>query len=327
MSVPFMLAPMATIGHRAFRELVEGFGGCDLYYAEMIAAGSFLSGGRFEPYYADPLPRPDLLVYQVVGGDAELLARAAAELDGRGAFGVDVNMGCCAPEITRQGAGVRWMDDAEKARAMAGKVRAAVKNGRLSVKLRLGREDDPEALLRLCEGLKAEGVEHFTLHPRTATEKFKRTARWERVGQLRERLGAPVSGNGDVDSAGALARRAAGPCDGVMVGRAAVRMPWIFADARAAEAGASVPADVDLEEVALRFLDLLRLRQPPEFWETRARRFFAYYCDNLKWAHHVRTLLGREKEPGAMAEVLKRHFRENPEERTVRRRPSSESAS
>ena len=142
------------------------------------------------------------------------------------------------------------------------------------------------------------------------------------MGRLRSDLSIPVTGNGDVETPADLVARAAGPCDGVMVGRAAVRKPWIFAAARAAEAGAADraggPPEIDLEEVALRFLDLLARHQPPEFWDTRARRFFLYFCDNLKWAHHVRTLLGRETELGGMAAVLRSHFKENPEERRAR---------
>jgi tRNA-dihydrouridine synthase B len=318
MSIPYILAPMATLSHRAFRELLEDFGGCDLCFSEMIAAGTFLSGGRFEAYYEDPLPRPDRLVYQLVGGDAEQLAAAAAILDERGTAGIDVNMGCSAPDIMRAGAGVRWMADEEGARAMIGRVREAVK-GRLSVKLRLGYDDDFDRLVRFCTMLQDEGVEALTLHPRTAAQKLKRKARWDCIGNLRTALRIPVAGNGDIESPAELVARASGPCDGAMVGRAAVRAPWIFATARSLEAGRDVSAqEIDLEELALRFLDLLSLHQPPEFWETRARRFFLYYCDNLKWAHHVRTLLGRQTELGAMAAVLRKHFKENPEERRAK---------
>ena len=245
---------------------------------------------------------------------------AAAALDGRGTAGIDINMGCSAPDIVRAGAGVRWMADEEEARAMIGRVRSSV-SGRLSVKLRLGYDEDYERLARFCAMLQAEGVEALTLHPRTAAEKLKRKARWDFVGRLRSDLRIPVAGNGDVETPADLVSRAAGACDGVMVGRAAVRSPWIFAAARAAEkgaAGADPAREIDLEEVALRFLDLLARHQPPEFWETRARRFFLYFCDNLKWAHHVRTLLGRETELGAMAAVLRSHFKENPEDRWAR---------
>jgi tRNA-dihydrouridine synthase len=120
-----------------------------------------------------------------------------------------------------------------------------------------------------------------------------------------------------------------------MVGRLAVRAPWIFAQARALEAalpGASeapaasqpavasqpaaiVLAEVDLEETALRFLELLVRYQPPEFHLSRARRFFSYFCDNLVWANYLKNLLGREKDLAGIEAVLSAYFQDHPEER------------
>jgi tRNA-dihydrouridine synthase len=104
-----------------------------------------------------------------------------------------------------------------------------------------------------------------------------------------------------------------------MVGRGAVRQPWIFAAARRRAATGTEPdagtEPVNVEETALRFLDLLARYQPPEFHKSRAWRFFAYYCDNLTWGHHVKTLLGRETELSGMARVLTDYFREHPEDR------------
>ncbi len=308
---------MATIGHRAYRELLESFGGCDLYYSEMVGAAPFLHGGRFESFYADPLPRPDKLVFQVVGPDAEKLAKTAAILDGRGVFGVDINMGCSAPEIARTGAGVAWMRDEEGARRLIALVRSSVK-GRLSVKLRLGQDEDFARLVHFCQALQEEGVQQFTLHPRTANEKLRRRARWDYIGLLRAELSVPVAGNGDVGSAREAVSRLEGPCDGVMIGRAAVREPWIFSAAKALISGDPSCRVIDLEDVAARFVDLLLRHQPPEFWETRSRRFFHYYCDNLTWAHYVRTQINRETEPRGMLRILREHLASNPEERYVR---------
>ncbi|MDR2111257.1 MAG: tRNA-dihydrouridine synthase family protein, partial [Spirochaetaceae bacterium] len=275
MDISFLLAPMAELSHRTLRELIEGFGGCDEYFTEMISAGALISGGPYESYYTDPGPRPEKVVYQLMGADPGHLAAAAALLDRSEGAGIDINMGCSAPAIRRTGAGVGWMASIDRASAMMGRVRKCTKK-RLSVKLRLGFEDDFEYLLRFCRGLAAAGTELIILHPRTAGEKFKRRARWEYVERLRSALGIPVAGNGDIAGAADLARRAAlGGLDALMAGRAAIRCPWIFAHARAlgrapaAEAPPGressppeLPASVDLEETALRFLDLLARYQP-----------------------------------------------------------------
>ncbi len=305
----FLLAPMAEISHRAFRELVAGFGGCGVYYSEMISAGAFAAGGGpYEHYYADNAPYPAQLVYQIVGGSAERLAEAAALLDQRECLGVDVNMGCSAPAIVRTGGGVAWLRDTENAIAMIGLVRKRVTR-RLSVKLRTGFEDDFNRLADFCKRLAAEGVEQITLHPRTAREKFKGRARWDYVAALRSQLDIPVAGNGDIGTAEELNVRAA---DGAaMIGRLAVQCPWVFAQA----AGLPLPEKIDLLETAMHFLDLLEQHQPPEFHTSRALRFFTYFCENLTWKNHVRTLLGREKDLAAMRRVLSDFFEHTPEER------------
>jgi tRNA-dihydrouridine synthase len=312
MNGSFMLAPMAELSHRALRELIEPFGGCDEYFSEMISAGALLGGGPFEKWYVDPLPRPEKLVYQLVGADPGQLIRAAALLDRRDCAGIDINMGCSAPAIRRTGAGAAWMASIDRAGELIAGLRKSVKK-RLSVKLRIGFEDDFDYLLRFCRRLEEAGLDLITLHPRTAREKFRRSARWDYVARLRGELGIPVAGNGDIADAAALRRRA-GDHHALMVGRGAVRSPWIFAHARDLAAG-NPPAPVDREETALRFLDLLSRHQPPEFHQSRARRFFAFYCGNLKWAHHVNTLLARETGLSGMARVLTDYFREHPEEK------------
>jgi tRNA-dihydrouridine synthase len=275
----------------------------------MINAGTLLAGGPFEDSYTDGGPCPDRVVYQLVGARPDQLAAATALLDQRENGGIDLNMGCSAPAIVRTGAGVRWMASIDRAGELIRRVRRKLRS-RLSVKLRIGAEDDPEYLVRFCRRLETEGVELITLHPRTAREKFRRRARWEYVGLLREALGIPVAGNGDIGSAEELRRRAAGPCDAVMVGRLAVRCPWIFAQARRAV----FPGAVKLEETALNFLELLAKYQPREFYLSRARRFFAYFCGNFRFGTYLKTLLGRERELSGMAAVLSAYFRENPEE-------------
>jgi tRNA-dihydrouridine synthase len=326
---------MAELSHRALRELIEDFGGCTEYFSEMISASGLIGGGPFERWYTDGGPCPERLVYQLVGSDPGQLASAAAILDRLNCLGIDLNMGCSAPAITRTGAGVRWMASIDRAAVMVGGVRRAVKR-RLSVKLRIGLSEsaDFEYLVKFCQMLENEGVELITLHPRTAKEKFKRRPRWEYVTALRSVLGIPVAGNGDLTDAAALVRWT-GEWDAVMAGRAAVRQPWVFAQAgsllrlahknlqaqQAAgvpEAGQPEPPVRDLEQTALRFLELLARYQPPEFHLSRARRFFSYFSDNLTWGTYVKNLLNREQDLAGIERAWREYFAEHPEERIYR---------
>jgi tRNA-dihydrouridine synthase len=314
---------MAELSHRPLRELIESFGGpggaggADEYFTEMISAGAFAAGGPFERWYADGGPCPGKVVYQLASGDPGRLAGAAGLLDRLECLGVDINMGCSAPAITRGGAGVRWMESIDGAGRLIGKVRKEVKN-RLSVKLRLGAGKpgsfDFEYLVRFCRRLEEAGAELITLHPRTGGEKFRRRARWEYVAALRKELRIPLAGNGDIASAEEMRRRA-GDCDAVMIGRLAVRRPWVFAEARAGAGGGRAGGlpSVDIEETGLKFLELLAKYQPPEFHISRARRFFGFFCDNLKWGNYVKTRLNREHDLAGIGRAWKGYFSEHHE--------------
>jgi len=313
--VPFLLAPMAEISHRAFRELIEGFGDCcDGYFSEMISAGALLAGGPNEKWYIDAGPRPEKVVFQLVGADIGQISEASAFLDKLECIGIDINMGCSAPLIRKTGAGAAWLASIDRAGELISNVRPLVKR-RLSVKLRIGYKDDFEYLVKFCKKLEAEGVEFITLHPRLVTEKFKRLARWDYVRRLKQELKIPVAGNGDISNATELVRRADGSCDAVMVGRAAVRQPWIFAHARKIEDANSGSTKLysvpNIEETGLRFLELLVRYQPPDFHFSRAMRFFGFFCDNLKWGNYLKTKLNKQKTLSDIEAVWKEYFKEN----------------
>jgi len=324
---PFFLAPMAELSHRALRELIESFKppggkGADEYYTEMISAGALVSGGPFEAWYADGGPCPEKLVYQIVGADEAQLLNAVAFLDRYECLGIDINMGCSAPAITRTGAGVRWMADIDRAGALIRQIRPKTSR-RLSVKLRIGLNDNFEYLVNFCRRLEEEGVELITMHPRTAREKFKGRARWDYVPALKKELSIPLAGNGDIASTEEMLCRSE-DCDAVMIGRLAVRKPWVFAEAsnvnliaHRRHEGKEKVALLDnyehsqnIEETGVRFLELLSHYQPPEFHLSRARRFFSYFCDNLKWGNHVKNLLNRENDLAGIERAWRRYFAE-----------------
>ena len=315
----FLLAPLAELSHRPLRELIEGFKAhdcqlsADEYFTEMISAAALITGGPFEEWYLDGDPCPQKLVYQLVGDNADTLIKAVSLLDKKECLGIDINMHCSAPAITRTGAGVRWMADIDKAGNLIRLARSKTQR-RLSVKLCIGLTDDLDFLVRFCRRLEEEGLDLITLHPRTAKEKFKRKARWSYIHALRKELRIPLAGNGDIISAEEMLRRRE-ECDAVMVGRLAVRQPWIFREVREKNQHTSRQSHEvycsNLEETGLRFLELLSRYQPPEFHLSRAKRFFGYFCDNLKWGTHVKNLLNRETGLSGIERAWRGYFAEN----------------
>ena len=227
-----LLAPMDAITHEAFRNLVGRFGGCDEYFNEMINASSLLNNGPWEKYYLLEGPEPEKLVWQLTDKSAEKMAAAARVLAEKNGKGIDLNMGCSAPQIAKTGAGIAWMlkpieETAFMVRSVKSEIENAAKDGakpkRLSVKLRLGDEKyTEERFFDFCKMLIDEGVEMITLHARRQKQKHSRHSDWSAVSRLCERFPEfPVVLNGDVRDfeSLSLALKTAPNVSGVMIAK------------------------------------------------------------------------------------------------------------
>lgn len=307
---------MATVSHAGFRYLVEDWGGCSLYFTEMIDAAMHLSARRYETFYADARPCPEKVVFQIVGADEDDLVGAAASLASQDCAGIDVNMGCSAPHIFKHGAGISWMNDPAKAARLAARLRRAVGKKSLSMKLRLGEEEDSERLVAFGRALQDAGADFLTLHPRARQDSLGRPSRWNWVTVLRGALRIPVVGNGDLDRFSVLAERSVRtPADGWMVGRRAVAAPWTFRYWSEKWKNPSFDLKLDLEEVCRRFHELLERYQPEEFWVTRSRRFYAYFSKNLTFGHRWGARLQRHRNYADLRSEALSFWAGQPEER------------
>lgn len=317
---------MATISHPAFRILIEQFGGCDEYYTEMINAGTLLTGGPFEKFYIDPAPVPEKIVWQLTAKSNELMIEGAKQLIKLPGIGLDLNMGCSAPDIYRFGAGIAWMiKPFEETKAMVEGVSQVIaqhnletgENKRFSVKLRLGDDNfTDEGFFKFCDMLVDSGAKVLTLHPRTKKEKLTRPARYSYCQQIAERYkgnGVKVYLNGNVKDKASYdyAVSQAPSVDGVMISRAAVSKPWIFREL----SGNTEPLETDMLKLAYDFIDNVEKYQPPEFWKTRLQRFFTYYSNNFQFAHYAQTQFLNAKDNQDLRLRLAEFFEKCPEER------------
>ncbi len=322
-----ILAPMATLSHEAFRRAVAKFGGADEYFTEMINAASFLNRGPFEKFYVESGPEPEKIVWQITGSKKEPMAQAAGELADLDGIGVDINMGCSAPQIYNTGAGISWMlkdraETQEMVRAVKSAVENAAKDGRpakrLSVKLRLGDENfTREGFLDFCKMLVGEGVQMLTLHPRTKKEKYREAPRYEYVELLSNEFKIPVILNGDVKDAATFkkAKESAPHAEGIMIARAAAQKPWIFAELKGAESGKSEEKEIDCEKLALDFIEDVQKYQPPEFYKTRLQRFFAYYSMNFSFAHYFATQMVNSPSVEESVKRVREYFEKCPNDK------------
>ena len=334
--------PMATISHPAFRILVEKFGGCDEYFTEMINAGTLLTNGPFEKFYLNSAPVPEKIVWQLTGRLGEHMVNAAEVLVKLPGIGLDLNMGCSAPDIYRYGAGIAWMlkdisETRDMVKGVAGVVSEYNKNvssenkKRLSVKLRLGDEDfTDEGFFLFCDMLVDCGVNLLTLHPRTKKEKLARPPRYRYCQTLKERYkgsGVSVYLNGNVRDENSYknALIACPDVDGVMISRAAVQKPWIFRQLKACgqqetlqKNDADELQNINLKELAISYIHDIEIYQPPEFWHTRLQRFFAYFCDNFQFAHYAQTQFLNAKNNSDLLNRIDDFFQKCPDARYIK---------
>jgi tRNA-dihydrouridine synthase B len=314
------LAPMVAVSHRALRELILDFGGLDFAYTEMASAGAAVSGSPYEDCYLDSGPDPAKVVYQLYTAKSERLAEALEMLKARQGqtgqvFGADINFGCAAPHITRAGGGAAWMREPEKAFALVRGARSAW-DQHLSAKIRLGQDDDYAALADFVAGLAEAGVEYVAVHPRLEAQKFRRQGRWDYIARLVQEMPIPIVGNGDICGWADYRKHIgeAAPA-GIMIGREAVRRPWIFALLRGKERDPDFCLEVDLRSTALKMLDLIEGRLIEEFRLTRAQRFFFYYADNFSYAHYIKWKLVNAPDLDSMRRELDSYFAEVPSDR------------
>jgi nifR3 family TIM-barrel protein len=250
---PLLLAPMAGVTDRDFRLIMRRIGGVGLVAMEFLSSKGLVRGDRRVgrlTYFAEE-ERP--IAIQIYGSDAATMAEAARIVEELGADVCDVNMGCPANKVLKGCAGAALMGDLALAEGIVRAVRRAVTIP-LTVKFRLGLDEDRLNFLELGRVCEANGADAVALHARTARQMFRGEPRWPAIAELKEALSIPVIGNGDVGSAEEAVRmfRETG-CDAVMIGRGATRDPWIFRRiaerlAAAGERGPEAPDPVGLEE-------------------------------------------------------------------------------
>lgn len=322
-------APMATLSHPAFRFLIEKFAGCDEYFTEMINAPSLINAGPFEKFYVETVPVPERLVFQLTGKNAESMAIASEILCEKECKGIDLNMGCSAPEIERSGAGISWMlKPLEETENLVRLVKKSIENSgkdiRLSAKIRLGSENfTDESFFSFCDMLVSSGVQAITVHPRTKKEKYRDKPKYIYVQKLCERFkneNIEIFANGDVKDFSSYKEvlKICPSVSGVMIGRALVQKPWLCSLLKRTESEENPSIEIDFLSLALDFIDDVKRFQPPEFYKTRLQRFFSYFCDNFSFAHYARTSLLNAKSIEETCQRLYEYFEKVPEDRIKR---------
>ncbi len=223
------LAPMQDVTDLPFLQLIARYGGADVYYTEYfrVHATSHLEKYILSSITENPTGKP--IIAQMIGNDVEALVRTAKELQQFPIVAVDLNLGCPAPVVYRKCAGGGLLREPKRVDAILGALREAIQPPcRFTVKTRLGF-DSPDVFENLLPIFAKHSIDLLTVHGRTVAEMYRSEVHYDFIARAVEAMPCPVLANGNVNSAmkaGEVLRTTGAA--GLMIGRGAIRNPWLF---------------------------------------------------------------------------------------------------
>ena len=303
------LAPMAGITDLPFRLICEKFEP-GLVVTEMVSSKALLYNDEKTKKLLNTAGEKRPISMQIFGSDEEAMAYGA-EYVSKLADIVDINMGCPAPKVTKNGDGSKLLTDLEQ----AGKViEAVVKNSKVPVtlKIRIGWDKEHIVATEIAKMAEELGVSAIVVHGRTRDEYYSGRANLEEIRKVKEAVNIPVIGNGDIvddESAENMFERTG--CDGIMIGRGALGNPWIFQKIRYfLEKGEKIH-EVSLEEkfTIIKEHFLLEVQEKGEYTGIREfRKHLAYYTKGLPNSSEFRSRINILNNKDEVIDSLKDYY-------------------
>lgn len=280
------LAPLAGYTDLSFRLIVRQYGGVGLACTDLLSPHGILRQSHGTQVLLATSLADQPLAVQLFGGDAGAMCDGARWCADHGARIIDINMGCPAPKVTRCAGGSAMLRDPDQTVRLVEKVVAAIPRTCVTVKLRLGWDDNSIVAPQLARRLEEGGVQLITVHGRTRRMGFGGQVRLEGIAAVVAAVKQiPVIGNGDIrcpqDAARMLQQTG---CHGVMIGRAALSAPWIFRDTWSYLTTGQVPPQPTLEEkIALirRHFDLIAANRDERVAALDFRQRISWYAKGM----------------------------------------------
>lgn len=324
-SPPVVLAPMAGVTNAPFRTLCRRYGG-GLYVSEMVGARGLIEGNRTTRLKASFGPGETPRSIQLYAIDPDDAGAATRLLVNEGHVDhVDLNFGCPSPKVTRHGGGAALPWRIDLFSAIIGQTIAAAGDVPVTVKLRMGIDENHLTYLEAARIAEDLGVAAIALHGRTAKQRYGPPADWSAIADLVAAVDVPVLGNGDIWEAGdALRMVTETGCAGVVVGRGCLGRPWLFRDLDAVFAGRPIPRPPNLGETVDLFYEHAKLLTDaygtiPGLRDLR--KHTSWYLQGFPVGTHVRRAINEVEQLVELRAILDTVDRDHPFDESLRRQP------
>ena len=308
---PLVLAPMAGITDHLYRLMLRRVGGVGLVTMEFISSEAITRGNarQLAKLFFSEEERP--LSIQIYGSDPDRMAAAADIVEALAPDVCDINMGCPANKVLKGCAGAALMGDLPLARRIVREVKRRLSIP-LTVKFRLGLDESRRNFLDLGKICEDEGASAVAMHARTARQMYSGRANRDEIAQLKQHVSIPVVGNGDIETAqDAVAMMRETGCDGVMIGRASMKNPWIFRQTAELLAGAAPREATAVERRNLmlwHFGEIERAVRDPREALHKLRTMTGWYTHGLENGKALRVRISELTTPAAFREAVVEFF-------------------
>lgn len=308
-----ILGPMAGLTDRAFRIVCEKYNP-GLVVTEMISSKALFYGDNKTKKLLNTSGEKRPIAVQIFGSDTESMAYSAKYIsENYDVDIIDINMGCPAPKVVKNGDGSKLLLDINKVYDVT---KAVVDNSSLpvTVKIRKGWDSEHITAIEAAQAIEKAGAKGITVHGRTRAEFYIGKADWDIIKKVKENVRIPVIGNGDIKTVYDAEKIINYTnCDGIMISRASLGNPWIFEQVRSYLEGKPV-REITKEEILetiLKHINLEVQEKGENVGVKEMRKHICYYLKNMPNASQVRDLINHLDTQKEVEETLKSYFSNN----------------